>query len=1308
MLLSLLALLLAPLAHALTKIARPELDFPSIGNKVLFAGSFDLILFFDYPSQQYLLTTNVSSFDQLQTTLYSQDAEGNVIPLGDLNGAVRVMTPVSSQLFALSGLFNSINLYLNLLRVNIGLLVLYNGSSGNFVNMDPANHVSGTVSTIYATDEIVFIGGSLLYQDTYGVVIYNLTLNSLAPAPFFGFEKGAKVTLILAVGDSIVFGGSFYRLGLPELQFTNQLYYLAHKDQLALNSTSSDNLTTEVQIQTEQLVLFKYASFQADNTKDGSAQPLAITCPLDNLWIVNNNQLGAWLATLPFLITPSKIRVYNARGNDVGVKMFRLYTSPSNSIMNLTYIDPLTGSLAQCDAWCPLLSQLELSNAYNNINSSTLTNVSFNNDGGVAANLQWTDDYQDFGFVNNLEVNYLNFHIVDYYGSNAGLSALQMFSTQILTFANNTLNEPVCGGNANSSYSEVSGDGWELSITGQYMANKNANPSDSVTFYPNILYLGNYSIDYITPGCQQDGTCDQRGLVEVSLYSDNGTLLASFTSAQSNQFEKIENVWNGHLNASTDSRPRVEIKATGGGLVVADKIAVTILGLDDLLNLTNLTLGRIHLNLSVSFNTLDYRIPLNGLFEYSTKNFLSFPSDYTTHNFSTSDFSNKFVGNSSVNQYGAQILGSIEALEYVNETLYIGGSFLTSHDGTNLVGLSLDGTDSNNNLKVTGKASISDGVNGEVSALDVTNGELIVAGSFNGTATQSSLTSVNGGSSADAALTKVGVLLNGKWLTIESGVLNVADVKHVFSVHFNDTDFLVFLDALFSLQSIWDNVNKRWFDNSAFNSTGLYLNITGASASPSGMNLVTGHLAILGKMANNVVSLDNHGLFSALTVKFAGDNNVVNQALYFNDSFSALGGNFTTTNANESNLVVIQGLTVIGFPQISWGNSSVETLAKDESGRFLFVGLNGTAMYNNEAELNVLIYDLFYGNMSVPGAVSKNGLTSKAAINTFFYDPDTSKVYVGGDFDTASALPCLAFCVFNLGAQRWESDVSDGMSAGSVISYMNVTSSLDSLLVGGQFTLSGLQYYFLNYNFKDQSFNPISDFQKRDLRKRDTSVFPGAVKKYILVDGSANSNNRLLVLGDNFLAGYNKSVWVRIDEIGGTLDTTKSKFMKFQLLNDVVNKNAKSKSAASTEFFDTNSQLLLVTGQLVFKNYGNLAMGAAIFNGLGWYPYLYTTSASNNGGINDFFVNKAIAVDQAEAASVKHLMDRGWIVFIGLALAVGTMMLLTALAMVVLFWKRKHDGLGEESQRFVEDDMVQTVPPEQLLNNMDEFKFTEK
>lgn len=1327
----------AELSTNFQSFQRPPFDFGSIGNELQFGGNFDSISLYNYPSQKYLLSTDPSGFNTSYNTLYLEDSSNNQIyPVGNINGEVNIISAFKDS-YIISGSFNSISLVdendstLQSSK-NIGSLTLYNTSTNTFTNMDPNNELVGFVYTIYGddTNNVVYIGGDFSFNKTYSLAVYDGSKSSLTFTSFKGFNKGSVVKSISRVSDdTIVFGGSFYELGVPQLQYTNQTYFLEFEESILSNSSSMTNSSIEdILIQTEQMVSFKYAYISADNTKSGKYEDLI--CPsTSNSWLTNDGQLGAWNARLPFSVSPSKIRIYNSREDGAGVKYFRLYTSPSNSIMNLTYIDPSTNKLASCDAWCPLLAFSDLNSKYEKINDSSLTNVSFSNSGGVAASIQWSNDYQDFGFINDLEVTYIDLQIVDFYGSNAGLNAVQMFTTEILTFANSTLNEDSCGSKDNNSYSEMTGGGWTLSSTGQYMVNtisdlsKASSESWGVTFYPNISYSGDYKIDYMTPGCQQDSTCPARGSVDVLFLDGNGNVLNKFTSAQTNEFNKIETVFDGHINITDGSRPSVQIKVSESGssgteVFVADKIGVTILSIDDLANSTNSTMGKIVTNSSVTFNSSEYKIPLNGLFEYSLKNFSSFP-DPSTYNFSTPDFNNKYVGNSSINQFAASQLSNsarIDSLQYLNNTLYCGGDFKNVENSTsiinNLFGLSLTSTD-NNNIGVSGTLDLADGLDGKVNDLLIYNDQLYIVGEFNGTSKSNVKVNNLGASSGNSSISHVAVLSQGNtWNSLGSGITQTTNLRYSSVASINGTMYLVFSESSPENLYIWNSASNEWINNSDFNNTGIFINITSAAISSS-TSMMAGHISLLGLItrSSKTASLNSDGKLFQSSLQFKdSDNSVVNQFLFINSTLSIIAGKFITQQGNISNLLINNGGSYSTIENIDYNNTAINKISVDSNNRFLFISVNGVFTYSNSQKSNVLIYDLKYKNVTVPGLLSKNNGNETASVNSFYYDEKTNQLLVGGDFDLASSMTCQTVCFFDLNSNRWEYSSHNTFSAGSVVNYMNITNN--DLFLTGLFNLNSSSSYFATYDFSKTSFSLETSIYNSNskIAKRDNSTYgiPGAVSQYVLIDGSLGPDYRMLFMGSNYVSAYNTSSWTRLDRLNNELSSS-STFKKLEFIN-LTTKNSTKKSHTSNDYYFGSSQAaLLVIGDIIFNSYGNIHVSAAVFNGTNWLPYIYTTSTSGKTAqVNDFMINKAISMDSLSSDFFKSLkMDRGWIVFIGLALALGTMMILSLGAMLILFWRRMRNDGGGIHQRIVEGDMLETVPPSKLFNEMDEFKFSD-
>src|ERR1700694_4178149 len=109
--------------------------------------------------------------------------------------------------------------------------------------------------------------------------------------------------------------------------------------------------------------------------------------------------------------------------------------------------------------------------------------------------------------------------ISQWYGAGAGLAALQLFQDDIMAYAVSSFNEPTCQVPTLGSTSSTIGTFIEKSsfpsTCATYLSSDNGG---NVTMEPQLLQTGNYSIRLFTPGCQADGTCATRGIVQVDTY----------------------------------------------------------------------------------------------------------------------------------------------------------------------------------------------------------------------------------------------------------------------------------------------------------------------------------------------------------------------------------------------------------------------------------------------------------------------------------------------------------------------------------------------------------------------------------------------------------------------------------------------------------------------------------------------------------------------------------------------------------------------------------------------------------------------
>ena len=227
--------------------------------------------------------------------------------------------------------------------------------------------------------------------------------------------------------------------------------------------------------------------------------------------------------------------------------------------------------------------------------------------------------------------------------------------TDIFAYAESDLNEPACANTSTPSNSTSTGP-WVVTPSSQSnsrylsanLAGTNTNPQNvSVVFKPDIKQKGNYTVTMFTPGCIQDNTCSQRGIVNVTGNYATSTapgVPRSTQVYQTNNYDKYDEIYHGPVDVTEESfRPTVTLTAiSGSNIVVAQRIQF------------NLTM-----------NSTDGS--LNGLYEFVP----SSGSDIT-------DFSNSTFDAAGANlDPGA----AITTIAINNGITYIGGNFTDKSQG---------------------------------------------------------------------------------------------------------------------------------------------------------------------------------------------------------------------------------------------------------------------------------------------------------------------------------------------------------------------------------------------------------------------------------------------------------------------------------------------------------------------------------------------------------------------------------------------------------------------------------------------------
>ncbi|KAF5125337.1 Bud site selection protein RAX2 [Metarhizium anisopliae] len=403
---------------------------------------------------------------------------------------------------------------------------------------------------------------------------------------------------------------------------------------------------------------------------------------------------------------------------------------------------------------------------------------------------------------------------------------------------------------------------------------------------------------------------------------------------------------------------------------------------------------------------------------------------------------------------------------------------------------------------------------------------------------------------------------------------------------------------------------------------------------------------------------------------------VITGAFYSTDSsnITVLAGHFTASSANGStvnNLMILDGKDNESITGLGSGISADST--------FITVALQGSVLYAGgmvsgtiagKQIHGLLAYDLSSKSFgSQPAPISgRNSTVAAIAVR-----PDTSEVYVGGSFDKAGALGCEGLCIYNSNSGQWFQP-GNGLS-GEVLGLM--WSSKSTLVVAGDLQANSTEKrYLATYDAKQQTWSAFPGAES----------IPGPVQ--VMTAGSRDGNQVWIAGksakdGSVFLMKYDGSQWLTVN---GTLPaiTILRSLQVFSL----------TKSHASTQLLGEN-QALMMTGSIVIPNVG--IASAAIFNGTHYLPYALTTNSGNvPGTIARIFTQKDDFFSTGGGS-----MPLGFVVLIGLAIALGLVLLMVLAGMILDRLRKKREGyMPAPTSMYDRGSGIQRIPPHELLESL--------
>lgn len=1304
-------------------VSLPSIDFSDSGGSIGLLGRFDALSFYSYQNASSWLLDSSN-----EASVYLRNTSNNAnIKLGSIDGGrVTQILPLGDDSVIITGTFTSFN------NESYTPPIIYNLTTDEVTSIFSTSNKKrdssdGSVKVAFVDNNLIYLGGDFEYNSTWGAAVYNISSEELLLLPFKGFGNDSVINSITKlIGDSdnegsIIFGGSFNTLGLPELLSLN-----ISSNSSLYNTSNSTNVSL---ISAEQKISLKHGDFTSINSDSDAS---SIICPTsNNTWVVDSESGGQWAVELPsamYGVKPTKVRLYLPEDSTNGIKTFRIYTYPNNGIMNLTYVDPETNDLSYCAANCPLpkYSELLLLVDANKDNGDDMMDeddtIFVNEDGSFAMyydsstkskNLGYGNNYMEFALVNEIAIDKVGLTVIDWYGDHAELAGFELYTNAINVYGNETLNESNCGSEALISQNSavLEGDGWQSvqnlvdSITDtDYIVYEGASEGVGVTLYPNISYDGYYSLLLYTPGCNADDSCDKRSIVNVSVIDTELNVLETKLIYQNNAADKFDYLYYGHMNGSSSDNGQnkitiefyraVDLSVTDAWMVV-DHAVANIVSLD---TYSTNSLSNSTSSSKNSSSELEY-IYLNGLFEYSLANFSLFLEDlvYTESGGKTIIKStNRFVGNSSINELSGKLSdnSTFDQLLLQNSSdssdLLLLGDFSSSVmdlSNNNLLTLTIEGYNSTLNLsevstiqkRFVKREEIDEAdFNSSITRIDNVDDGFIALGAFSATVDgDEEFKNLDDGNSSTSSANNFAFRSGSEWYSFGNSFID-ADFNSFVQLTIDNSTYFVFAADDEEYQ-VWDQLSTEFV-----NKSNLHVS-TVATVSLKAQQVLGGSsFNIMDYYGTNQGYLTDNLDITSYSINITSGE--VLTSFHANSSFSVFGGRFDV-NGTRKNIAFISGSTVTTLNDTTWDDDTlVGHIYVDTDSDYMFFGTNGSVLTGNGNVTGLVI--LHSSNKSFvstqPADLSTN--LGDLLVNAMALYNEDEKLLVGGRFDNAGSLSCEAICIYDITNTRWESPSSN--SIGGTVTDAKFIDS-DTVLLSGNITLNDTVLSFAVYEFSTSLFTAAST-QLDNIGESDDYIRKFTINE----ETSQKLSSRMTAFGSSFVKAFNGSQWTDISDGIDISPQTEFTDMKLLLLT------SKNKSR-SLEYFD-NDQILLLSGVFNLTDYG--LVNAAFFDGDSWTPYIYSLYDTESPGL----ISLLLVADLYSYQSSKDLesssshLSKGQVVGISLACAIGSTALIGLLYLIpMLYLFKKSDNEERASQRIHEDEMMNVVDPEELFHEID-------
>jgi hypothetical protein len=403
-------------------------------------------------------------------------------------------------------------------------------------------------------------------------------------------------------------------------------------------------------------------------------------------------------------------------------------------------------------------------------------------------------------------------------------------------------------------------------------------------------------------------------------------------------------------------------------------------------------------------------------------------------------------------------------------------------------------------------------------------------------------------------------------------------------------------------------------------------------------------------------------------------------------NLTILGGHFTakaTDGSTIHNILLLDGADhdrVTGLGDQISANSTFAALAVE--GDILFAGGKIAGTVNGGNVNGLVTYNLASRtfNTQPPVLSGGNGTVSSIAVRT-----STKDVYVGGSFTSAGSLGCPGVCFFSTTASQWNQPGRN--LEGNVSALMWATDSI--LLAGGDLRVnSSVPSFLARYDASTQTWDK---YPGADQLPGPATVLTAGTSDGAQIWAAGTSSKD----GSTYLMKYDGAAW---QQAGQSVLQPGTDIRGLQVFSLTASHNS---SALVNE-----DEALLLTGSIVLPSFGPAA--AVLFDGNSFTPFALatTTTTTTNGGSSSSSSNPgSIASVFAERSNYFAKgggnMPLVFVVLIGLAIALGLMLLLVLAGLLLDRLRKRREGyVPAPTSMFDRGSGLQRVPPRELLGEM--------